>query len=128
MEYVIGLFADRHQADKSVEALKAAAVSEDEYAVKDHETTVKGWLERLFDMEEPQSTMEAHGLRRETSAWLDTQIESGRVMVAVRTSASRGHQSSPIGCRSERYSADKVGPWGRPECRVVCASDSSTSP
>ena len=86
MEYVIGLFADRHQAEKSLEALKAVAVSEDDYAVKEHETTVKGWLERLFDMEEPQATMEAHGLRRETSAWLDTQIESGRVMVAVRTS------------------------------------------
>jgi hypothetical protein len=85
MEYVIGLFADRHQAGESLEPLKAVAVPGDEYAVKDHETTVKGWLERLFDMQEPQATMEAHGLQRETSEWLDTQIESGRVMVAVRT-------------------------------------------
>ncbi len=88
MEYVIGLFAGRHKADASVAALKAAGVPADEYVVKDHEPTVKGWLERLFDMEEPQATMEAHGLQRETSEWLDRQIESGRTMVAVRTGDS----------------------------------------
>ncbi len=85
MEYVIGLFAERRQADESVEVLKAGGVLRDAYVVKDHETTVKGWLEDLFDMQEPQATMEAHGLQRETSEWLDKQIESGRVMVAVRT-------------------------------------------
>ena len=82
MEYVIGLFADRHQADESVKVLKAAGVPGDEFAVKDH----ANWLERVFDMQEPQATMEAHGLQRETSEWLDKQIESGRVMVVVRTS------------------------------------------
>lgn len=82
MEYVIGLFADRHQADESMKVLKTASVPGDEYVVKDREN----WLEHVFDMQEPQATMEAHGLQRETSEWLDKQIESGRVMVVVRTS------------------------------------------
>jgi hypothetical protein len=82
MEYVIGLFADRHQADESIKVLKTASVPGDEYVVKDREN----WLEHVFDMQEPQATMEAHGLQRETSEWLDKQIESGRVMVVVRTS------------------------------------------
>lgn len=81
MEYVIGLFADRHQADESVKVLKTANVPDDEYVVKDREN----WLERVFDMQEPQATMEAHGLQREISEWLDKQIEAGRVMVVVRT-------------------------------------------
>ena len=82
MEYVIGLFADRQQAEGSVKVLKTASVPGDEYVVKDREN----WLERIFNMQEPQATMEAHGLQREISEWLDKQIESGRVMVVVRTS------------------------------------------
>jgi len=83
MECVVGLFEDRDKAEHAVEALRASGVEYTECIIKNRENTVRGWLERLFDMEEPQAHMEPHGLPRESSEWLDQQLDLGRVMVTI---------------------------------------------
>jgi hypothetical protein len=83
MEYVVGLFDDRPDAERAVEILRARDVHYQECTIRSRENTVRDWLERLFGMEEPQAHMEPHGLPRESSEWLDHQLDRGRVMVEM---------------------------------------------
>ena len=83
MEYVVGLFEDCVEAEQAVELLRAAGVRCAEYTIRNRDYTVRDRLERPFGMEEPQAHVEAHGLTRESSEWLDRRLDRGRVTVEI---------------------------------------------
>jgi hypothetical protein len=87
VEYVISLFSDNHGADQAVAALRHSGLSDSDYDLKTHEEytgTLKGWLERLFQMPEPLSGMEAEGVPHDDARWYAEQIEHGQTMLVVR--------------------------------------------
>lgn len=93
MEYVVGLYDDRDAAERAVGALRTAGIEYTECTIRTRDNTVRDRLERLFGMEEPQAHMEPHGLGRESSEWLDHQLDLGRVMVEILVSgdAAKAH-------------------------------------
>jgi hypothetical protein len=87
MEYIVSLFAEREQAAHAAEMLRTKGFSDDDYDVRaPQETrTLKGWLERLFDMPEPLSGMEAEGVPHDASQWYEEQVEAGgQTLMVVR--------------------------------------------
>jgi hypothetical protein len=87
MEYVIGLFDTREHAEVAIESLRRAAIDYRECMLRDRENMLRDWLERLFDMDEPQASMEPHGLHRNLSEWLDRQLDLGKTMVVALVAA-----------------------------------------
>jgi hypothetical protein len=85
MEYVMGLFDDRTQADRATEPLRRAGVARTDYSATDRGNTFRGWFERLFGMGEDASTLAAHGIPEVDARWFDEQIDRGATLVAVRT-------------------------------------------
>jgi len=87
VEYVIGLFADRAQAGRGIDAVKAAGVPYTVAMVKapQHTVSARGVLERVFGMPEPHATLEAHGVPHDAAQWLQNQVEQGRTMVVIHT-------------------------------------------
>jgi hypothetical protein len=87
MEYIIGLFSDERGADQAAAALRHAGLRDSDFDVKTHAEytgTLKGWLERLFQMPEPLSGMEAEGVPHDDARWYEDQIEHGQTMLVVR--------------------------------------------
>ena len=87
MEYILSLFSDRQDADRAAGSLRHLGLSDSDYDVKTHAEyagTVKGWLERLFQMPEPLSGMEAEGVPHDDARWYEDQVEHGETMVVVR--------------------------------------------
>jgi len=85
MEYVVGLFADRPSAEGAADAVTADGIAAADCTIKEHEQTMKGRFERVFDITEPLSTMEADGVSHEDAPWYEEQIDEGRVLLVVRT-------------------------------------------
>ena len=87
MEYIISLFSEERGADQATAALRQAGLKDSDYDVKTHAEyagTLKGWLERLFQMPEPLSGMEAEGVPHDDARWYEDQIEHGHTMLVVR--------------------------------------------
>jgi hypothetical protein len=87
MEYIISLFSDQQDADRAAAALRQLGLSDSDYDIKTHAEyagTLRGWLERLFQMPEPLSGMEAEGVPHDDARWYEDQIEHGQNMLVVR--------------------------------------------
>lgn len=84
MIYVIGLFADRPEAERGVSRLRAAGPSYADATIKEYDPSLKGWTERIFGMVEPLSTLQAEGVEHEDARWYADKMEQGYVMVVVR--------------------------------------------
>lgn len=85
MDYVIGLFGDRTQADRATERLRHAGVARNDYSVTNRSSTFKGWFGRLFGAGEDVSSLTAHGIPEVDARWFDEQIDRGATLVAVRS-------------------------------------------
>jgi hypothetical protein len=85
MIYVIGLFADRPDAERAVSGLRSAGPSSVDATIKEYDPSLKGWTERIFGMVEPLSTLQAEGVEHEDARWYADRMEQGYVMVVVRT-------------------------------------------
>jgi len=96
VEYGVGLSETRDRAEWSAQSLQSGGIDYTECTVTDCEHTVHGWLERPFDMEEPQAHMEPHGLQRELSEWLDHQRDLGRSMVVLLVSGDPADAASVL--------------------------------
>jgi hypothetical protein len=85
LDYVIGIFAEHSQIDHAIDHIKTAHVPYLDHAIKEYDASLKGWLERIFGMIEPLSTMQAQGVGHEDARWYADQMEVGRILLVVRT-------------------------------------------
>jgi hypothetical protein len=85
MTYVVGLFHDRPAAQHAADRLNADGLSYVDHEIKEHEPSVKGWVERVFGMIEPLSTLQAEGVEHEDARWYADRMERGDALMVVRS-------------------------------------------
>jgi hypothetical protein len=88
LDYVIGIFAEHSQADHAIDNIKTASIPYFDHTIKEYDPSLKGWLERIFGMIEPLSTMQAESVDHEDARWYADQMEVGQILLVVRTEQS----------------------------------------